>query len=101
MIGIFNISRVGMKERYQGTGRLAGEVLIISAKTPLYGRHDLHCDLANPDNSKCYYYETSNQPEPVKAKITITIRDEEFIELVWSENSTHWEIEGSLFSAQF
>ena len=96
MTGIFNINRVGTKERYQGTGRLAGEVLIISANAHPYGRHELYCDLSNPNNSKCYYYETSNQPEPVKANIAITAREDGFIELVWTENSTRWEIEGLL-----
>lgn len=94
MTGIFNI--VGAKKRYQGTGRLVGEILIISANVPPYGRHDLYCDLSNPNNSKCYYYETSHQPEAVKANIVITARGEGFIELVWIENSTRWEIDGKI-----
>lgn len=96
MAAIFHISRIGTQERYQGTARLSGEVLIISADVYPYGKHELHCDLSDPGLSKCYYYECSHQPEPVKACIEITLRDEEFIEFIWTENSTRWEIEGPL-----
>ncbi|WP_413731984.1 hypothetical protein [Sodalis sp. RH20] len=96
MAGIFYVNGIDTKACYQGTGRLAGKVLIISANAQPFGKHDLNCDLSNPTNSKCYYYQTSPQPEPVKAHITITSLDENFIELIWTENSTRWEIEGEL-----
>ncbi|MGS0639348.1 hypothetical protein [Citrobacter sp. VF227] len=96
MTGTFCITRVDTQERYLGTGRLSDEVLIISADVPPYGRHALYCDLLHPENSTCYYYETSSVPAPVKADIVITDQDDGFIELVWTENSTRWEIEGLL-----
>lgn len=95
MTGTFYISRVGTTERYMATGKQAGDTLIISASFPPYGKHDLHCNLHNPDESKCYYYDTGNHPEPVKAGVEIIAQDEEFIELIWTENATRWEIEGS------
>ncbi|ELY5827186.1 hypothetical protein ACM916_002724 [Cronobacter turicensis] len=96
MAGIFYVNGIDTKLSYQGTGRLADNVLIISANAQPFGKHDLHCDLSNPTLSKCYYYQTSPQPEPVEANITITWRDEKFIELLWTENATRWEIEGEL-----
>jgi len=97
----FTISKCGVdtdKETYGGHGRMSsdGRVLIIRANSPYYGEHELHCDLDNPANSKCYYHDTDHFPEPVMASIRELEEDKGFIQFVWAENGTLWFVEGEL-----
>lgn len=89
---------IGPEEAYAGYGRMSsdGRVLIIEANSPYYGVHKLHCDLDNPENSKCYYHNTGHTPEPVMAPISELEEEDGFIQFVWTENGTQWFVEGEL-----
>lgn len=92
--GKFNIFKKGSEDGYSGVGILNGNTLIISATSPDYGKHDLHCDLKNPEKSCCHYYATGNGSEPVKGTIKDLVIDGDWIEFIWLENGSEWEIDG-------
>jgi len=94
--GSFNIFKKGSNQGYSGTGELNENTLIISATSSEYGKHDLHCDLKNTENSWCHYYATGNVSDPVKATIKDLVVDGDCIEFVWVENGSEWEIDGVL-----